>query len=133
VSADTIMDIALLKFTTEDVLPTIKLLEPHVTAGTHIYSVGCGNTDYPYIADGRVMAYQTFSSTYPTLYTCGPVVYGDSGGGVFSYTTDGYRLIGITVMLAVYNDKSIWTIGLSVPSSHIAVWLRTAGRGSLVD
>jgi hypothetical protein len=99
------------------------LLDTRLEEGTHVYTLGCGNLGYPYIADARVSGYSGGD-----LVVCGPVIYGHSGGGCLVIIKGKLYVAGTISRLGNYNGREVWTLGLCAPVSETVKWLEIKGQ-----
>ena len=99
------------------------LLDVPLEEGTHVYTLGCGNLGYPYIADARISGYSRGD-----LVVCGPVIYGHSGGGCLVVMKGKLYIAGTISRLGSYNGKEVWTLGLCAPIPNTVKWLEKEGR-----
>lgn len=134
-------DYAVLKLREKDVdLPTVDIAtveeaETNLTFGKNVIVVG-----YPQgmfaktisITDGRyaeeVLGYDPTLSKELFSRTAAPVYYGSSGGGLYTETEDGWKLVGITSQL----DPSIQSmVSLFVTPKNIEEAIRGAWTGAV--
>lgn len=129
------IDVAIVTFSSTDYFAEVANLLPsdkYVERGQHVYTIGCGNFHEPYVADGRIMGYHISYYGYVGIYVVGPVIYGDSGGGIFCYVDKKPYVAGILTNLMLDDGKPIYTMGFSSPISGVAEWLKFIKRSDLL-
>lgn len=87
-------------------LGKVRLLLPF----TEVTKIGSGLGMTPFPTTGIV---ESFSKTEGLMTVSSPVIFGDSGGGIFIKEKTGYRLVGIVIALPAANKMPISHMGIA--------------------
>jgi S1-C subfamily serine protease len=138
VAYDKSADLALLQLIDQErVVDVVADLRPPgepLLLGTEVYAIGAGLGRAPFTTDGLVAIVDYQMQGYPYIMATAPIIFGNSGGGLFQWSNDRgrFELIGVPSKVSAAGWSVVAHMAWSIPISTVRAFLIANDFGYVV-
>jgi S1-C subfamily serine protease len=138
VAYDKPADLALLRLIdrerTIDVVADLRPPDSPLQLGTEVYAIGAGLGRPPFTTDGLIAIVDYQMQGYPYIMATAPIIFGNSGGGLFQWSNDRgrFELIGVPSKVSAAGWSAVTHMAWSIPVATVRDFLIANDFGYVV-